>query len=215
LKPLIRLNRSMALGVTVAVATVILFAGLAYSFVRPVTYTSTATLVLAPTPERPADLAGILDSFQRSGTAVTYVELLASQDILKRAGDPPVTVSVRSVPDSRVIRVTTSAQDENVVQPALRSIVLAANQEESKLVDVWELKPLQSPTAPARSSTSALLIVLATLMLALGGAVATWTLIRRYGMVPERRPSREPTRADSLASAGWLTSEGPRYPTSR
>jgi hypothetical protein len=208
------LSRSLTTAITLAVATVILFAGLAYAIVRPVSYRSEATLVLAPTPEKPSDLAGVLDSFQRSGTAVTYVELLASQDILKAAGDPPVTVNVRSVPDSRVIRISSVASDKNIVQPALRSILTAATQEQQKLVDIWELKVLQAPTGPSRASTSTSLILLATILLAFLGALTAWTLLRRYGTQPDRR-AREAARAEALTPAGWLTGEGRRYPTNR
>jgi hypothetical protein len=210
----IRLSRGLVTAITLAVATVILFSGLAYAVVRPINYRSEATLVLAPTPERPSDLAGVLDSFQRSGTAVTYVELLASDDILKAAGNPPVSVRVRSVPDSRVIRVSTEGSDKNIVQPALRSILTAATQEQQKLVDVWELKVLQTPSGPSQASTTTSLILLATLLLALLGAISAWTLMRRYGTPPDRR-AREAARAEAMATTGWLTSEGPRYPTSR
>jgi hypothetical protein len=213
LRPL-RLTRSLTAAITLAVATVILFAGFAYAIVRPITYQSQATLVLAPTPQKPSDLAGVLDSFQRSGTAATYVELLASQDILKAAGDPPVSVKVRSVPDSRVIRVSTEASDKNIVQPALRAILTAATQQQSKLVDVWQLNVLQAPTGPSQSSTSTSLILLATILLAFLGAIAAWTLLRRYAAPPDRR-ARDAARAEAVAATGWLTSEGPRYPTSR
>jgi hypothetical protein len=207
-------NRSLTTAITLAVATVILFSGLAYAVVRPINYRSEATLVLAPTPEKSSDLAGVLDSFQRSGTAVTYVELLASQDVLKSAGDPPVSVKVRTVPDSRVIRISTEAGDKNIVQPALRAILTAASQQQQKLVDVWELKVLQAPAGPTQASTGTSLILLATLLLAFLGALTTWTLLRRYGAPPDRR-TREAARAEAMATTGWLTSEGPRYPTNR
>jgi hypothetical protein len=219
---LTRLSRSGVTLITVAVATIIFFAGIAYALVRPVTYESSATLVLVPNPPagQESDLAGILDSFQRSGTAVTYVELLASGDLLRQAGDPPVTVAVRSVPDSRIIRISTSATDENIVQPALRSILTAAEREQAKLVDIWDLRTLQAPSDPTKASTSTSVILIATLLLALLGAVATWTLLRRYGSGPPDgrsgggRPG-DGARAEALAAAGWLTREGPRYPTSR
>jgi hypothetical protein len=207
-----RLNRSSITAITIAVATIIFFAGIAYTLVRPVTYESRATLVLTPKATETGDLAGVLDSFQRSGTHVTYVEMLASGDLLDRAGDPPVTVKVRSVPDSRIIRISTSASDKNVVQPALRSILSAANQEQQKLVDIWTLRSLQDPSTPSRSSTSTSLILLATILLSLLGAISTWTLLRRYGAQPDRRRA-DGARAEALAAAGWLTREGSRYPT--
>jgi capsular polysaccharide biosynthesis protein len=212
-----RLSRSGVTLITVAVATIIFFAGVAYALVRPVTYQSQATMVLAPAPADPKDLPGVLDSFQRSGTAVTYVELLASSDLLREAGNPPVTVTVRSVPDSRIIRISAKATDKNIVQPALRSIITAADREQEKLVDIWDLRTLQAPNNPSKASTSTSVILIATLLLSLLGAVATWTLLRRYGSGPDRRdrPPGDGARAEALAAAGWLTREGPRYPTSR
>ena len=211
-----RLSRSGVTLITVAVATIIFYAGVAYALVRPISYQSQATLVLVPAPADPKDLPGVLDSFQRSGTAVTYVELLASGDLLRQAGDPPVTITVRSVPDSRIIRISASATEKNIVQPALRSIVTAADREQEKLVDIWDLRVLQAPNNPSKASTSTSVILIATLLLSLLGAVATWTLLRRYGSQPERRErTGDGARAEALAAAGWLTREGPRYPTSR
>jgi hypothetical protein len=209
-------NRSLMMAVTIAVATAILFAGVAYAVVRPVTYQSEATMVFVPTPKDPKDLASILDSFARSGTAGTYVELLASDDTLKRAGNPPVTVEVSSIPDTRVLRIATSSEDKNVVQPALRSLLSAAGREKEKLLDVWDLRLLQAPSAPAKGGTSTKLIVIATIMLAAFGALAAWTLLRRYGG-PERLDRRraDSPRAEALAASDWLTRETPRYPTSR
>ena len=211
------LSRSLTTSVTVAVATVILFAGFAYSLVRPITYQSQATLVLTAKPTDPNDLAGVLDSFQRSGAGGTYVELLASSDTLKRAGDPPVTIKVRSVPDTRVIRVSASAGDENIVQPALRSLLVAAQREQDKLVDIWDLRVLQAPTSPSQASTSTSLILMATILLAFLGALCAWTLLRRYGSTqpPDGRSGTAASRAEALAAADWLTREGPRYPTNR
>ncbi len=85
------LTSSFVTAIVVAVGTVIFAAGVAYTLIRPITYQSDATMVLAPTPTKPSDLPNVLDSFQRSGTAGTYVELLASEDTKKRAGSPPVT----------------------------------------------------------------------------------------------------------------------------
>lgn len=216
-----RLSRSSVTLITVAVATIIFFAGIAYALVRPVSYQSQATLVLVPAPADPGDLPGILDSFQRSGTAVTYVELLASSSLLKQAGDPPVTISVRSVPDSRIIRISASATDKDIVKPALASLLTAADREQEKLVDIWDLRELQEPNEPSKASTGTGPILIATLLLSLLGAVATWTLLRRYGSGgggggPDRRDRPgDGARAEALAAAGWLTREGPRYPTSR
>jgi hypothetical protein len=207
-----KLNRSSITAITIAVATIIFFSGIAYTLVRPVSYSSQATMVLTPKPTD--DLAGVLDSFQRSGTAVTYVEFLASGDLLEAANDPPVTVSVRSVPDSRIIRISAEGSEKGIVKPALQAILTAANQEEDKLVDIWTLRTLQAPSDPSPSSTSTSLILMATILLALLGAVCTWTLLRRYGSgQPPGGRGGDGARAEALAAAGWLTREGPRYPT--
>jgi hypothetical protein len=218
------LTRPFVTAVVVAVGTVIFAAGVAYTLIRPITYQSDASMVLAPAPTDPSDLPGVLDSFQRSGTAGTYVELLASEDTKKRAGSPPVTLKVSSVPDTRVIRISSTAGDKNIVQPALRSVLVAANREQSRLEDLWQLRTLQQPTAPSQASTGSGLILIASLLLAILGALSAWTLLRRYGTqsdrMPPRRPPRDPReprepREPDIAAAGWLTREGPRYPTSR
>jgi hypothetical protein len=209
------LSRAFVTAIVAAVATVIFAAGVGYALVRPSTYESTATVVLAATPTNPADLPGVLDSFQRSGTLGTYVELLASEDTKKNAGDPPVTVTVSSVPDTRAIHVNATGSDRNVVQPALRSILAAAERGQGKLQDLWQLRTLQEPTAPSQAGTSSTLILIASFLLALLGAISTWTLLRRYGAGGGRGGPPRRDRADAIAAAGWLTREGPRYPTSR
>jgi capsular polysaccharide biosynthesis protein len=211
LTALSNLSRSLNALITIAVGVVILVAGVTYTGVAPVTYRSHATLVLVPKPQKPSDVGGILDSFDRSATAGTYVELLASDDTRKAAGNPPVTIKVRSIPDTRAITVSASAQDKNIVQPALRAIVAAAQREQVKLVDVYDLQTLQSPSAPSRASTSPSLIIIATVLLSLLGALATWTLLRRLRTPPDRR--RRPPRPEEF-TADWLR-EGQRYPTSR
>src|SRR4051812_24497959 len=110
-------NRAIRL-TSLAVALAILVVGVAYAFARPAEYQSGATLVLTPSPNKPADQPTLLDSFQRSGTVGTYVELLASDDTLRRAGSPNVTLAVRAIPDSRALRLTTTG-DKDVVRPAL------------------------------------------------------------------------------------------------
>jgi hypothetical protein len=211
LTALSNLSRNLNALITIAVGVVIFVAGVTYAVVAPVTYRSHSTLVLVPKPQKPSDVGGILDSFDRSATAGTYVELLASDDTRKAAGNPPVSINVRAIPDTRAITVSASAQDKNIVQPALRAIVAAAQREQLKLVDVYELQSLQAPSAPARASTSPSLIVAAALLLALLGAIATWTLLRRLRTPPDRR--RRPPRPDAF-TAEWLR-EGQRYPTSR
>jgi capsular polysaccharide biosynthesis protein len=208
------LSRAFVMAIVAAVATVIFAAGVAYALVRPSTYQSEATVVLTPTPADPADLPQVLDAFQRSGTVGTYVELLASEDTKKSAGDPPVSLKVSSVPDTRAIHVSAKSGDKNIVQPALRSVLAAAQRLQGKLEDVWTLRTLQEPTAPSQASTSPGLILIASFLLALLGGISTWTLLRRYGAGSDRGGPRR-DRADAIAAAGWLTREGPRYPTSR
>ena len=207
------MRRNLTVGMAVGVALVILVAGITYSIVRPSNWESQSTVVLTPTVTDPAALSGVLDSVQRSGVVGTYVELLASNDTKKRAGSPPVTVDVRAVPDTRVIRVTTSSENRRVVQPALSALLRAAQQEQQKLRDLWRLEILQSPSGAEKAGTPTSLILLATILLALLGAIAVVSVLRRTGLSLNGREARA-SRAEPVPDGGWVR-EGSRYPTER
>src|SRR5690606_960598 len=70
-------SRSVAI-VAAATALVVLVIGLLFTVARPVEHESTATVVLSPDTQDPDRIGSLLESFQRSGTLGTYVELLAS-----------------------------------------------------------------------------------------------------------------------------------------
>jgi hypothetical protein len=167
------------------VAGLILVAGFSYAATRTTSYQSSASLLLAPKVGTSPDvLSSLLDSFQRSGTAGTYVELISSKDTLTRAGVPAgVTVSVRSVPDARTINVEADGP-ENVVQPALRGVIKATQAREGELGDVWRAQVLGSPSAPAVSGISKTQLFAATILLAILGALFVIVVLRRYRFVP-------------------------------
>jgi hypothetical protein len=166
-----------------AVAILILVAGLSYAATRTTTYRSTATLLLAPKPGTPSTvLSSLLDSFQRSGTAGTYVELISSKDTLSRAGVSGITVSVRSVPDARTINIEADGP-QNAVQPGLRGVIRATQARESELGDVWRSQVLGSPSPPEASGVSKKALIAATVLLALLGALFVVVVMRRYRFV--------------------------------
>ena len=98
----------------IIVALAVAVAGLGYAAVRTPTYESSAQLVLVPQAKDPAVDADLLSSVSSAGTVGTYVELYGSADVAEAAGDPDVTITVRSVPDSRIIGVTASGDEDDV-----------------------------------------------------------------------------------------------------
>ncbi|HEV2815033.1 MAG TPA: hypothetical protein VGW10_17380, partial [Solirubrobacteraceae bacterium] len=126
--------RHSRLATTIAaiVAIVILGLGAGYLVTRETNYESNATLLLAPTTTDPDVLPGVLESFTRSGTANTYVELIDSADTRRLAGSPAVDLSVRAVPDSRAIQASASGAEE-VVQRGLAAVIEASRRREDAL----------------------------------------------------------------------------------
>jgi hypothetical protein len=166
--------------VAAAVGLVVLFVGVVYAATRTPTYESTAALVLAPKTLKSDELPSVLDGFTSAGTSGTFVELIASRDTLVTAGSPAVTVDVRAVPDTRVINVTaTGARD--VVQPGLTALLRASQSAQSGLGDVWQLKTIATPSAPARKGVGSVAIVLAAALLAMIAAAAMLALFGRLG----------------------------------
>jgi uncharacterized protein involved in exopolysaccharide biosynthesis len=205
------LRRRLGLPLAVGVATAIIAAGAAYALVRPVNYESSGKVVLVPTAQAPGDLSSVLDSFERSGTAGTYVELIGSDDTLKQAGSPPVTLSVRSIPDTRAIGVSASSRYKSILRPALESILTTAQKRQTELNDPWTLKVIETPSSPSRTGPGTLLIVLASILLALLGAVAVLAFIGRLDAQRERVVvAAEPT---PVAPGARVMRRRPRYPT--
>lgn len=150
-----------------AVALLVLAAGLAYTFTRSTDYKSEATLLLAPKRDTPRDiLSSVLDSFGRSGTGGTYVELISSADTLRSAEAFGTPVAVRAVPDTRTIQVTVTGPQDRV-QPTLERVIRAAQERQVQLRDVWELQILESPSAPTVAGISTPALIGATVLMAL------------------------------------------------
>lgn len=176
-------NRRVRLA-ALAVGALILAAGIVYAVSRPTEYRSTADLLLAPREGAdPAVVSSLLESFQRSGTSGTFVELVSSEDTLRAANAEEVEIDVRAVPDARTITVS-STGDREAVQPALTRVVRAAQARQQELGDVWELELLGGPSeaAPAGPSTGA--IIAAAALLGLLGATLTLVVFGRYRFVP-------------------------------
>jgi uncharacterized protein involved in exopolysaccharide biosynthesis len=184
------MNARFANLLALAAAVCVLSVGVAYAALRPVSWTSEASIVLAPQAPEADDLPSLLDSFERSGTVGTYVELIASHDTLRRAGSPPVAVTVRAIPDTRVITISTTGERDEV-QPALRSVLLAATAAQAGLRDLWKLSVLESPSGPGEAGPSASLVIAASALLAILAAVATGVAVRRIAVGEPGRLSGE------------------------
>lgn len=153
-------------------------------------------MVLAPLPEEDSDLTNLLQGFDRSGTMGTFVEYVASEDTLRRAGDPPITLTVRAVPDTRVLRISATG-DERVVRPGLNAVFSAARADDEELSDLWELRTLEAPSAASPAPPSTALVLLSTIVLAvLGAAVALAVLAR---LLPGRPAGYEADPDELLA----------------
>jgi hypothetical protein len=163
-----------------AVAVVILSAGISYVLERSPSYESSASLVLTPTTKNPSELPTVFDGFTASGASGTFVELLSSPDTLRAAGSPPVSIAVRAVPDTRVISVTASG-GKDAVRPGLDRLVNAARASGGKLRDLWSLNVLASPSPAVVSGPKTSLILLATILLAALGALFVLVVLGRLG----------------------------------
>jgi hypothetical protein len=214
-----RRERTLTAWLTAIVAIGILIAGFTYTAVRTEKWESVATITLVPTPSNPDDVPDVLDSFERSGVAGTYVALLTSHDTLARAGSPGVDVKAAVVAKARAIKVATSSGDKSSVRPALGAVLAAAEREQAKLRDVWSISLLEAPTAPERATRPTGQILLATVILALLCALAAWILggrliarSTRFGAGDRDRP-----RPEVPAGPGWLAERGQRgsYPMKR
>jgi hypothetical protein len=172
-------RRATAL-IAAAVAILILLAGLSLAAARDGDYRSTATLLLSPKPTAaPDSMSTLLDSFGRSGTSGTYVQLISSRDTLRRSGASGVSVEVTPVPDARTIDVETTGPEE-VVRPALSAIIRASQEREAELGDVWRLQILGSPSQPEPAGVTRTQLIGATILLALMGALFVVAVLNRY-----------------------------------
>ncbi len=159
-------------------ALVIALAGVAYTELRPVRYQSSGALVLAPMPGTASDKTNLLQGYERSGTIGTFVELLDSEDVFLQAGAPRVDVTVRAVPDTRVIRVTATGS-RSAVQAGLNEVMFAAQSAQTTLSDLWELRRLERASLPATAGPSDVQLYGATALMAVLGGLAVLVLLAR------------------------------------
>lgn len=194
-----------------AVAALILVLGVTYALGRPTTYESSALLVLAPDTQDAETRTNIIESIERSGTVGTHVELLASKDTLRRAGSPDVTIAVRAIPDSRVIRVAAQSGDAAAAKPGLTAVLQASSQLEQKLGDPWSQTVLEAPSEPATIGPQTSFVIGSAVVLALLGALAVLIIMRRVTGGGDGAPARDPWE-DGVAT-DIVTR--PRQPTAR
>jgi hypothetical protein len=187
-------------GITIAAlaaAAAVLLAGIIFSAVRDREYESVATVVLSPSSAEPDRISSLLESFERSGTLGTYVELMASDDTTEEARELGVSIIVRAVPDTRAIRLIAEGEKDQV-QPALRLVITATRARQTALSDLFRLELLESPSAPTLAGPGTGLLLLATLLLAIFAAVAVVAILRRVAPPESRRPvnNKVPVRAE-------------------
>lgn len=196
------MTRRTIASLAILTTLLIFMVGVAYTIFRPSEFESTASLSLTPTPEDPADTPSVLESFVRSGTAGTYVALIGSRDTLAAAGAPPVDVTVRSIPDSRIITVTATG-DEEAVQPAVTAIVAAAGREEDQLRDVWSLQVVERAGPAVSAGPGAGMLLFAALVIALMGGALVVLVLRRLAVAPPagRSDDTEPVVERTLMRA--------------
>jgi hypothetical protein len=175
--------------IAVAVGLLVLALGVTFALLRPTDWQSSAKLVLVPSPEDPKDIPGTLDGLNASGTLATYVELLSSSDLKRRAGSPPIALSVRSIPDSRVIALT-AVGGRDTVQPGLEAVVRASASAKRSLNDLWALQTLEEPSGPERSGVSSTALILASALLGLLAALIVVVALRR--LEPSRAAGKDP-----------------------
>lgn len=181
--------------VAAIVAVLVINAGALATLSPEPRYESTASFVLVPAPNENASRSGLLESFQRSGTAGTYVELLAASDTLRSADATSVDVTVRHVPDTRVIQVTVRGKRSGVV-PALEAIEQVARREQQRLGDLWQLQRLAGASRPERAGPSAPMLLAAAIMLGLLAGLLTLVAFDQAGRRFAARPAAGEPGAD-------------------
>ncbi|MGE5281281.1 MAG: hypothetical protein ACM3N0_02980 [Chloroflexota bacterium] len=172
-----------------ATGVLVLLIGSVFTLTRSRDYESVATVVLSPTAKETGEITTLLESFERSGTQGTYVELMASSDTTAKAQAMGVSISVRSVPSTRAIEVTAKGGEENVV-PALESVIKETEARQGALSDLFALHILEKPSSPSLSGPGTGVLLLATLLLAIFAAIAVVVILRR--LAPQgRRPLQD------------------------
>jgi len=158
----------------------VLLIGIVFAATRDREYESVATVVLSPTVTETGEITTLLESFERSGTQGTYVELMASDDTTARAQAMGVSITVRAVPDTRAIRIIATGEEEDVV-PALNSVIAATKARQSSLDDLFALQILEKPSEPSLAGPGTGILVIATVLLAIFAAIGVAVILRRVG----------------------------------
>jgi hypothetical protein len=187
--------RAISLAALVAAAAVFVV-GIVFTAVRDRHYESVATVVLSPSTEEPENIPTLLESFERSGTLGTYVEVMAADDTTAEARAMGVSVTVRAVPDTRAIRLVAEGDEEDV-QPALTSVIGATRARQTALSDLYVLEVLGSPSEPTLAGPDTGVLLLATALLAVFAAVGVVAILRRFGPPGSRRPPQDGLRSGS------------------
>lgn len=172
------MNRRGITLAALATAVVVLLVGAIFTIARGRDYESTATVVLSPTVKEAGEITTLLESFERSGTQGTYVELIGSDNTTAGARKAGVSISVRAVPNTRAIQITATGGKEDVV-PALESVIAATESRQGALSDLFTLHILESPSTPTLSGPGTGVLLLATLLLAIFAAVAVVVILSR------------------------------------
>jgi uncharacterized protein involved in exopolysaccharide biosynthesis len=172
------MNRRLIILLCAVAAILVFAAGLAYTAVRHVHYQSTAELVLVPTPSSAPEIANLTSSFDNSGTLGTYVEYISSINPEPTPSSPPVSVSVRGVPDTRAISVTTTGA-RDIVQGALQNVITLAQTQAPSLNDAWSLHVLKNASPPSKSGPSRVTILLGSALIGLLAAILLFIGLER------------------------------------
>lgn len=184
-------------------AVAVLAVGIAFTATRDREYQSFATVVLSPSSPDPERVSGLLESFERSGTLGTYVELMASDDTTREARGFGVNITVRAVPDTRTIRLSAVGREEDT-QPALASVIETTQERQPTLADLFALGVLEQPSKPEQAGPGNRVLLVTTVLLAAFAALAVVLLLRQLGASgpsPSRPPSGRRGRAKARATS--------------
>lgn len=166
-----RLVRSLAL----AAALAVLAGGISFALLRPVQHASEAAVVAVPAVTGDdRDRTAVAESFERSGVAGTFVEVLDAETTARSAGAPPVELDVRAVPASRVIELTATG-GRDTVAPALGALITSAQVTVREVDPLWTIRRLNGPSRAEPAGLGLPAVLLATVLLAL--LVGTFTAV--------------------------------------
>ncbi|MEP6462897.1 MAG: hypothetical protein ABJC62_05645 [Frankiaceae bacterium] len=180
-----------------ALAIAVLAAGAALSLTRPVTWSATAPMLVAPrASSASADtLASLYDTLSRGQVAATYAELLGNAGVttaaitksgISTAERRGLSVKVTVIADTSVIDAIATARTATVAT----RVADAMAQEATDRVDVLAAPYVLSPTASA-SGSAARAGLGTTELLVLTGAIALFAgILAQQGWSAARRGRR-------------------------